>query len=225
MIGESEFLAGLAYLAHGIRRGVYEPTQQAVFFDQLVDETTAEEWREFSRWAIKVARWTDGLPSVADIRDGLRAFRGERPIDAEVIEAYERVIASGIYAAEGGTTWNFRRVVDTCGRAAAEAFLEAGGHHAFVTTWNESERRAKFIAAYSAAARADRTTRLLPAAPQGKLLTAPQDDDEPLTRAEVSQLMRPSAPARPRPPRQNLTESQWEERRARLLDQAKELAE
>ncbi len=162
MISIVDFNEGLTRLATASRQTLGEATFE-VYFEALGHETNADEWKAFTVRCVQTDRF-EWFPRVPDLREALREFRGAPRLLPEAVAAYERVLSSGEYNPESGTTWSFRRVRDTCGRAAAEAFIEAGGHSAFATTWNESERREKFLEAYQLAARQDPTTRELPAA-------------------------------------------------------------
>src|SRR5262249_10276447 len=156
------------------------------YYAALQDETDPEEWEAFCKVAAKRHGWRF-LPGVAELHEALRAFQGEEPLDVEAITAYDRVLGAGVYTAEGSTSWTFQRVRETCGPAAAEAFLAAGGHHAFATTYRESQRREAFLAAYMTAVRADPSTRLLPAPAARQALLAPAEKP---TRSEASDIVR-----------------------------------
>ena len=168
MIERAEFAEGLAKIGIAVRQPADAATM-AVYHDVLGARTNAEEWRRFVLWALCASRWT-WFPKLSEIQDALRAFRGERPLSAEANQAYERVLRSGVYSPEAGTSWTFRGIRDRCGEAAAEAFLAAGGNAAFETTWDEAKRRERFIAAYSEAVRENPAT-ALPVA-QTRTLTA-----------------------------------------------------
>jgi hypothetical protein len=133
----------------------------ALYHDILGPRTDAAEWASFVRWALESGRWT-WFPKLAELQDALREFKGDRPLLVEATEAYERVLESGGYCPERGTTWIFRDIREKCGEAAAEAFLAAGGNNAFVSTWEESKRRERFVAAYGEAVRESPETKLLP---------------------------------------------------------------
>jgi len=156
---EEKFAAGLTRLGASCRQEVDDLTLE-VYTEALCDQTTPEEWEAFTKAAVRGGRFT-WFPKVAELLDALREFRGLPNLDAEAVAAYERVLAAGQYSAEGGTSWEFRAVLRACGKAAAEAFLEAGGHNAFANTYRESDRRERFIAAYRIAAREDDSARLL----------------------------------------------------------------
>jgi hypothetical protein len=160
MVDRVTFSKGLSLIAEQIGHPATKERIDALYMG-LADETDNQEWALFSAKAQARCRWT-AIPRVDQILDALSMFRGQRPVDVEAAEAYERVIASGIYRPEGGTTWNYRHLVETCGRAAAEAFFAAGGQHAFATSWDESRRRERFLAAYQLAARQEPGARLLP---------------------------------------------------------------
>jgi hypothetical protein len=152
--------------------------------------------------------------------DALREFRGSPPLDSEAIQAYERVLQAGEYTAETGACWTFRRVLDHCGRAAAEAFLAAGGHHAFASSWRESERRERFLAAYRQFAREMPASRLLPAAPaeRAQIAAAPvtQDQAEAVVNRLAGMVMRKCSERG-----RHLTDAEWESRKAELIRQAR----
>jgi len=148
------------------------------------EETDTGEWNLFCDQAVKRFGWTY-LPGVPKLLDALREFRGQPSLDSEAVQAYEAVIAAGVYTPEGGTSWTYRGVLELCGRAAADAWLEAGGNSAFSTTWAEHQRRERFIAAYVAGARAEPTARLLQASP-GELKTLPPRARPPLFPSALS---------------------------------------
>ncbi len=132
------------------------------------------------QWARAVAAAIDGC-EFFPVPKALRELSGNSGSLGEAVAAYEAVLASGQYTAEGGTHWNFRTVAERCGKAAAEAFMEAGGDHAFASTWAEDKRRERFVASYSSAARADPQTRLLPPGAEQKTLPpAPTQFPSPL---------------------------------------------
>ncbi len=121
--------------------------------------TDPAEWEAFCKAAPIRFRWKF-IPKEPELFDALMQYRGEpsvaeldRQLSTEAGEAYQAVMDSGIYTAEGGTSWNYRTVVEKCGRAAGEAFVSAGGPNAWATTWNESKRRDAFLAAYQVAVR------------------------------------------------------------------------
>jgi hypothetical protein len=127
---------------------------------------------------------------VAEVLDAMREQRGGRSLEAEAVEAYQRVLESGVYAPQAGLLWSPRGVREQCGRAAMEAFLAAGGHSAFASSWDESKRRERFIREYSNVVRDDPSTRLLPAAGEApKALPGPAGY-EPLTAAEAHNILR-----------------------------------
>lgn len=160
MVDLAQFSVGLSVIAMQINQPMGEAKIQA-FHMAMEDETSGPEWAAFCRQAVKRFGWRF-LPSVPELLDALREFRGEPSLDSEAVAAYEAVIKAGEYTAEGGTSWTFRRVLEQCGRAAAEAFMEAGAHHAFASTWGEDKRRERFVAAYTVTVRAEPATRLLP---------------------------------------------------------------
>jgi hypothetical protein len=170
------FSAGLRVIGEQLQKPVSASTQ-AAYFAALAEETNADEWARFVLAAPKRYGW-EFLPTVPKLLDALRSFRGERPVDIEAAEAYERVMASGTYKPEGGTTWNYRTVAEKCGRAAAEAFLAAGGPEAFRVTneqWNHDKRRNAFVAAYQQAAREEPSARLLPPVDAPKQIEGDKD--------------------------------------------------
>lgn len=176
MIDFKAFVAGLTRIGIAVRQPADSATM-AVYHDALSDQTTAEEFEAFSRWSVRACDWS-WFPKLRELTDALRKFRGAPPLEAEAAEAYERVLASGVYTPQGGTSWSFRGVLESCGRAAAEAFLVAGGPSAFVTSWKETERREKFTHAYAEAVREEPEDKLLPAgAPMRALPPAPMPSD------------------------------------------------
>jgi hypothetical protein len=182
------FSEGLVRIGLAVRQAPDAATI-GVYFDSIGHQVDEDEWDRFARWAVDVDRFTTFFPKLAELRDALREFRGARPLEVEAGAAYERVCAAGVYAPLGGTTWTYRAVAAACGRAAADAFLAAGGSAAFETTWNESKRREVFLREYIDAARAEPAARLLPAAPEGKALPPAEGDREP-TATEARDLVR-----------------------------------
>jgi len=136
------------------------------------DETDPAEWEAFCSVVVKRSSWTF-LPGVPALLDALREARGYQGLEAEATTAYERVLGAGTYSPEGGTTWIYRVIFDRCGPAAAEAFLAAGGHSAFATTYGEQKRHDRFVAAYVQAARAEPRSRILGPAPERALRLMP----------------------------------------------------
>jgi hypothetical protein len=172
----------VATRAQDVNRGTVE-----VYFDALAPRADDGEWRRFTVAAVASGRFRF-FPTVAELLDALHEHRGERLPEAEAVEAYERVLGAGTYTPQGGTTWNYRAVRESCGVAAAEAFLAAGGDGAFRSNWDEAKRRAAFVRAYAAAVRDDASKRLLPTGPM-RALAAGDDHHEP-TRAEAGSILR-----------------------------------
>ncbi len=175
---------GLVRLAESTRAELSDSTLE-VYVEALAPRTTPEE---FEAWTITAAPRLRWFPKVIEILDALQEFRGEPSLEVEAVLAYERVVASSEYTAEGAS-WNYRRVAECCGKAAAEAFLAAGGHHAFATTWDESRRRERFIAEYLAGARERPEGRLLPPAEAQKQLAAGDERRDPPP-AEAAAIVR-----------------------------------
>lgn len=194
--------------------------------EALIAQTDAAEWEGFTRAAVASGRWR-WWPTVAEVLDALREYRGDQPLAAEATVAYERVVEAGTYCPEGGTRWEARRIREQCGEAALEAFLAAGGHAAFSTGWDESERRKAFLRAYQAAVRAEPSMRLLPAGSLPKLLPAPADYQPPTvdrtSAREVLAKLDAMAPAKPVLVPRGMTASEWEARMAELRRQAEAL--
>lgn len=152
---------------------------------------------------------------------GLLLAHAQPELPGEAATAYDRVLASGVYTAEGGTTWSYRSIAAACGRAAAEAFLAAGGDSAFRSTFRESDRRERFLAAYQQAAREAPSSRLLPAAePERPQIAAPE-----ITASEaVSVLHRITGePAKPMRAPRRLTAGEVEDRLELLRAQAERI--
>lgn len=186
MIEAEPFALGLGRIALSLRQA-YTPQEQLVYFEAIGPQTDAAEWERFTRAAVASSRWPKWLPNVAELLDALREFRGAPSLDAEAVAAYERVIGAGVYTPEGGTSWHFRAVREACGSAAAMAFLEAGGHHAFASSYRESDRRERFVRAYVAEVRERPQSRLLPA---GADAMPTLEAVEPPSQAEAAQAMR-----------------------------------
>ena len=159
-MNRSDFVKGLTRVAVACRMTLDDATVE-VYADALMHQSTAEEWDTFTRAAVASGRFRF-FPTVAELVDALNEHRGGRPLEVEAGLAYERTLAAGTYTPQGGRTWTFRGVVSCCGEAAAEAFMAAGGHSAFATTWDEAKRRERFGRAYVAAVRAEPSARLLP---------------------------------------------------------------
>lgn len=171
MIQMRDFLPGITRLAIASRQTVDEATIE-VYREALGLDVDAEEWEEFTLNCVRYDRFPTWFPKVSEIRDALREWRGDPRLEVEAMQAYERVLEAGSYSPEGGTSWSYRGVREKCGLAAAEAFLAAGSHHAFATTWNEAQRRKAFAQEYVLAARGNPAGRLLPAAKEPQLLGA-----------------------------------------------------
>jgi hypothetical protein len=189
MIDAEQFSIGLSVVALAVRETVDAATF-AVYHQLLAGETTAEEWPQFTQhMARRAPRSADGrprFPTAPEMLDALSEFRGHPALPAEAAEAYARVLAASNWTPEGGASWNFRDVRERCGAAAARAFLEAGGHHAFATAWDEPKRRERFLAAYQSEARERPSARLLPAGPTRAL---PAGEPEMLSEAEAAALL------------------------------------
>lgn len=168
---ESRFGKALSRLATACRQELDDLTLE-VYTEALCYQVEPDEWEAFTRKAV-AAGWFTWLPKVVEILDALREFRGDRPLLVEATEAYERVLQAGVYTPEAGTVWIYRDVRETCGEAAAEAFLAAGGNAAFGSTYRENDRRERFVAAYGEAVRESPAAKLLPAGPTVRALPAP----------------------------------------------------
>lgn len=216
-----EFAEGIDRIGLATRQPADAATK-LVYFDALQDKASAEEWAAFARWVVDTDRFPVYFPKKAEISDALREFRGQRPLLVEATDAYERVLAAGIYTPEGGTTWSFRAIRETCGDAAAEAFLAAGGNAAFSTTWDEAKRRERFAAAYAEAVREEPRAGLLPAGEAVRLLPPVQDLP---TRAEAVTVIRrlqDIAEVDPAPPKTSVVVA-TDERLELLRRQAQEI--
>lgn len=179
LIDVTEFGAGLGIIAVQVRHPLDTQTIDA-YHMALGLQTDPQEWRAFCGRAAALRGWRF-FPGVVEIQDALRAYRGDVPLAAEAVAAYERVMSAGIYAPEGGRTWNYRAVRESCGAAAAEAWLASGGSRAWESTYHEHDRRETFVAAYQAAVRDDSSAKLLPPAtaePPKALPPAPPTESE-----------------------------------------------
>lgn len=223
MMTPEQFAVGLGRIALALRQA-YTAQEQLVFYEAIGHQAEADEWENFARDSVARGRWDGFLPSVAALLDALREYRGEPALEGEAIAAYERVLASACYTAEGGASWSFRAVRERCGAAAARAFLEAGGHHAFATTWDEAKRRARFVSAYVEAVRERPAERLLPAGEQDEPKALPAGD-EPFTTPEAAAVLErirvEHAIALPKPRADTITAS--DERLEYLRRQAAEI--
>jgi hypothetical protein len=226
VIEPEQFSEGLTRIGLSVRQA-FTAEEQLVYYEALGPQTDAAEWSEFTRAAVATGRWPKFLPTVAELLDALREFRGAPPLEAEAVAAYERVLELGVYTAEGGTTWNFRRVRELCGAAAARAFMEAGGNAAFTTTWNEAKRRERFVAAYLEAGRDRPAERLLP---EGSAPAALPAGDEPaLTEHEARRFMKrirelAGEPEKPKPKGDGVVRA-TDDRLAELRAQADEITD
>lgn len=162
MIDVTTFGAGLGLIALKLARAV-EPSTIRAYHDDLRDRTDPAEWTEFCKVAALRFGW-EFFPSTRQLSDALDEFRGKPSLSVEADEAHDRVVDCRSYSPETGATWSYRQIEAQCGRAAAEAFIAAGGHSAFETTYREDQRRARFVEAYTRAARAMPDQRLLPVA-------------------------------------------------------------
>ena len=167
MVDRATFVKGLGVIALQLNQPATEDKLNA-FFLALEDETDAREWQRFVKVAARRFGWKF-LPSVPELLEALREFRGAPRLDSEAVAAYERVIAARQYNAEGGASWTYRGVLEACGRAAADAFQAAGGSAAFERTWDEAKRQERFCAAYREVAAAAPNARLLPFTPKAEL--------------------------------------------------------
>ena len=190
------FTVGITRIALASGKELGEGTL-GIFREALAPQTNAGEWESFSRASVASGRWR-WFPTVRELLDALREFRGAPRIEAEAVLAYERVLESGSYGPEG-TYWHFQEIAARCGAVAAEAFIEAGGHSAFSASdgggYRDTERQKRFVAAYQAAARAEPSARLLPAAtpqrflPAGDAAQSAARDFEPISRGEAADLL------------------------------------
>jgi hypothetical protein len=225
VIDSLEFSKGIGTIAVQVRHPL-SPQESDAFFLAFEHETDAPEWSAFCATAAIRHGWRF-LPGVVELLDALRLFRGETPLHVEAVEAYERVVASGEPSTQGGTNWSWRAVARSCGPAAARAFLAAGGHNAFATSWNEGKRREFFVLSYVQEARAEPSSRLLPAGPT--MLALPASPDSPIGEQEAAALVervraRSIVVAAPREIEYRpLSAEQWDERIAELRRQAAEM--
>lgn len=187
MIEQGPFGAGLGVIALQLNKPINEPVIMA-YHVAFEGRTDPDEWVRFCEGAALRFGWMF-LPTVPELHDALQEFRGAPPLAVEATEAYEQVLVAGEYAPESGTVWTYRRVLETCGRAAADAFLAAGGNAAFATTWDEAKRRERFLAEYVVVARQVPADRLLPA---GAVLALPSGDPQPntpMSQAEIEKAI------------------------------------
>lgn len=201
---EMKFSERLTRLAASCRQELDDLTLE-VYTEALCYQVEPDEWEAFTRQAVSAGRF-QWFPKVVEVLDALREFRGSPPLQAEAAAAYERVIESGQYNPESGTNWSYRRVLETVGKAAADAFLSAGGTNAFATTWDESKRRERFLAAYVVETRAKPEAGLLPEPEAPKRLTGEVSEsgrDFPaggaFSRAEAVRIMRDIETKLPQP--------------------------
>lgn len=231
MITYDDFVAGLGMIALKLNQPLGDPKAIA-YHEDFEDETDPMEWSAFTRIAVRRFGWKF-IPSVPELLDALREFRGAPPLDQEAAQRYEDVIAAGVYTAEGGTTWNYRTVLERCGKAAADAFLAAGGHHAFASSWDEAKRRERFLAAYRAEARALPASRLIEGGKEPRLIEAEVTSSaaagEPaLTAEQARAAMRKldaMVPAARVPATLRLSTDEWEARKRALQEQGRAIAQ
>lgn len=217
---EDGFSSGMAALAQAF--GVEPVPEMVELWWLAVQSVDDAAWKRAVLRTVQTTDTTYGkFPP-----PGLVLKHVEPELQGEAVAAYDRVIAAGVYGPESGTVWTFRTVQERCGRAAAEAFLEAGGHEAFRSEYGSDRRRERFIAAYQRVAREEPGTRVLPAAAPVALIGA-GDEPRPQTAGEATVALEQirkvigAAPARPsRPP---LSDEEWERRKAVLQSQARDL--
>src|SRR5258708_7884243 len=102
------FSEGLVRIGLATRQAPDAATM-GVYFDSLGPQVEAAEWLAFTRWAVDGDRFPF-FPKLRELRDALREFRGEQPLEAEAVRAYELVLAAGDYTPQGGTTWAYRAI-------------------------------------------------------------------------------------------------------------------
>lgn len=186
MISDLAFTEGLTRIGISVR----QPPDKAtfgVYYDAIKEQSTDEEWREFCKHVVRTGRFV-WFPKVAELLDALTGFRGEPSLLAEASQAYERVLGAANYTPEGGASWTYRDVLERCGRACAQAFLEAGAHSAFVSTFGESKRRERFVEAYVEWSRQEPKDRLLPAGQEQKALPEYRDPSKADARAILERI-------------------------------------
>jgi hypothetical protein len=180
---------GLQLIADQIGQELTEQKFNAYYLG-LANESDPREWAAFCCVAAKENRWRF-LPSVPELIDALRVYRGGASADEledEAATAYARVTACAEYSPEVGAVWTYRAVAERCGKAAADAFVIAGGHEAFATNWESSKRREKFLNAYRRHARDVPASRLLPEC-AAALAALPAAPDAPVTRTEAEEAI------------------------------------
>lgn len=220
---DDAFSAGMAVLARAF--GVKPEREMVSLWWDAVGHLTDRAWDGAVMRTVQITESTYGkFPP-----PGLVLKHVEPELAGEAVAAYERVIAAGVYGAESGTVWTYQRVHDTCGRAAADAFLEAGAHEAFRSEFGSDRRRERFLAAYQREARERPAARLKAGDPEAKLL--PAGDAEPMTRpqatsaleaiANVARITGDVLPSRPKV--EPMSDEEWERRKAALEQQAREL--
>jgi hypothetical protein len=222
VIAYEDFAARLGFIGLKLRQAIGDPTALA-YFEDFMNETDREEWEAFTRVATRQFGWK-WVPTATELHDALREWRGEPALDVEAAKAYEATVQSGLYDAEYGTKWSYRRVLDLVGKAAADAFLAAGGHHAFATTFKESDRRERFVASYVSDARANPAARALPAGEEPRQLEGGEEPPK-MSAEEAREAMRRIAGFTkvegPQPMR--LTAEERQARLDRLREQAEAL--
>jgi hypothetical protein len=162
MIDRKTFTEGLSRIGIATRQPADAETL-AVYHDALEHQADAAAWETFTRAAVASGRFRF-FPTVAELVDALHEHQGGGSLEIEAGFAYERVLAAGRYTPSGGATWSYRDVLADVGKAAAGAFMAAGGHSAFVVASDQARRRERFIRAYLSAVRSDPSSRLLPPA-------------------------------------------------------------
>lgn len=196
MVDAALVVTGLGVLGLALQRP--QPAETLALYARLIAPRVDHgPWSEaIEAWSTGAAEW-EFFPSVPAILAAYQArvdaAEGRRPVEVEAVDAYTRVLQAGTYSPEGGATWTYRGVVESCGKAAAEAWLAAGAHEAFATGWNADERRRTFLAAYLEAAREQPETRLLPWRPAGELPAAAEPETA-LPREQAAEMLKRLAP-------------------------------
>ncbi len=192
---ESKLYGDLSDLAAVLQRPQTAETL-ALYAKALAMRVKAQPWDEaMADWRL-AAPWTHfpALPALfAAYQARVDAAEGRRPVEVEAVDAYTRVLQAGSYSPEGGTTWTYRGVLDRCGKAAAEAFLAAGGDEVWreANDYRAEQRRSAFLAAYIAAAREQPEARLLPWSPErAPQLAAGAEVPQLATRTEAREVLR-----------------------------------
>lgn len=171
-----DFADGLELLGNAHRATLGPGHFEAYGLAILPHVSDAKEWRAFVVWALGRGRWRY-FPTAMEVVDALSEFRGQGDPTADAVAMYERVMGSGRYSPETGVVWDVGQIRSELGLIAAEAFVAAGGHMAFASTYRSDDRRRRFIEVYAQRVREGRHAAALPAGQAAKQLSGGRDGE------------------------------------------------